>query len=172
MAAAGSGAGPAEHRQYVGSEGIYGIITEVSLRVLQLEKTQRRAKATVLFPTAAHAATDGGDPAHAATDAAFVAGARCVRRLAQSGLLPANLRLIDGPEAAMTTPGWAVGFATGTLATPPPSAMLLIGFEGQPDTDVDAQMRQALAICAEEGGESPAIDAWRQDPAAAVFSRS
>ena len=34
----------------------------------------------------------------AVTDAAFLAGARAVRSVVQSGLLPSNLRLIDGPE--------------------------------------------------------------------------
>ena len=29
---------------------------------------------------------------------------------------------------------------------------------------------QALAICAQSGGQSPAIDAWHRDPEAAVFS--
>ena len=99
-----SGAGPSEHRQYVGSEGIYGVskctgikplallpvnlalmrpsvwtpipaVTEVSLRVLR--RPERRAQATVLFQA------EDGD-----TDAAFLTGARCVRKLVQSGLRP------------------------------------------------------------------------------------
>ena len=202
----GSGAGPSEHRQYVGSEGIYGIITEVSLRVLQREKTDRRAKATVLFPalpppppptttttTTTTPADAQADPRHrhprhrhprhpeasaeasaASTDAAFLAGARCVRRIAQSGLQPANLRLVDGPEAAMSGPGWPLRFVTGAVEREfreaPPAAMLLIGFEGTWDTDVDALMRQALAICDELGGCSPEIEKWRRSKSGAVFS--
>ena len=179
----GSGAGPAEHRQYVGSEGIYGVITQVSLRVLKRAATERRAKATVLFPSAAApaAGTEGGggtDDDDALTDAAFMAGARCVRRIVQSGLQPANLRLVDGTEAAMAAPGWAPRFVAGALPwaasggreAPVPGAMLLLGFEGERGTDVDAQMRQALAICADAGGVSPAIEAWRRDAAGATFS--
>ena len=50
--------------------------------------------------------------------------------------------------------------------------MLLIGFEGSDhgDGDVDAQMRQALAICADAGGVSPAIDKFRADPKRSTFS--
>ena len=106
----GSGAGPAEHRQYVGSEGIYGVITQVSLRVLKRAALARRAKATVIFGTkrdtvgavGGSAGTEGSDW-DAVTDAAFVAGSRCVRRIAQSGLMPANLRLVDGPEGMLIT---------------------------------------------------------------------
>ena len=36
------------------------------------------------------------------TDAAFLTGAQCVRRIVQCGLLPANLRLIDGPEVGVS----------------------------------------------------------------------
>ena len=85
----------------------------------------------------------------------------------------------------MSAPFWAPQFVTGSLPwtvggddgddgddapPPPPGAMLLIGFEGEVGTDVDAQMRQALAICADAGGVSPAIDAWRKDPTGAMFS--
>ncbi len=61
----------------------------------------------------------------------FSAGAECVRALSQSGLQPANCRLIDAREAAMTMAG------DGTRA------LLVLGFEST-DHSVDA----ALDACA------------------------
>ena len=53
---------------------------------------------------AAHDADTDADTVTDA-DAAFERGAACMRELSQSGLQPANLRLIYGPEVARFVPG-------------------------------------------------------------------
>ncbi len=114
----GSGAGPSPDRMLVGSEGTLGIITEAWVRVQP--RPTHRASAGVRFRT-------------------FAAGAECVRALSQSGLHPANCRLIDPAEARLTMSG------DGTFA------LLVLGFESS-DHPVGFLMDRALAICAEHGG--------------------
>ncbi|MBI1212021.1 MAG: FAD-binding protein [Alphaproteobacteria bacterium] len=80
----GSGAGPQPERLFLGSEGIFGIITEAWMRVQDAPKF--RASATAKF-------------------ADFFAGARAARALGQAGLYPSNCRLIDAAEAAGTGAG-------------------------------------------------------------------
>ncbi|HEV3321703.1 MAG TPA: FAD-binding oxidoreductase [Solirubrobacteraceae bacterium] len=116
----GSGAGVSPDRMLAGSEGILGVITEAWVRV-QPRPTHRRS-AGVSF-------------------ADFATGAECVRELSQSGLNPANCRLIDQREAKITMVG------DGTRA------LLVIGFEST-DHPVDAPMARALEICREHGGEA------------------
>eukprot|EP00928_Gymnodinium_smaydae_P042147 TRINITY_DN28423_c0_g1_i1.p1 TRINITY_DN28423_c0_g1~~TRINITY_DN28423_c0_g1_i1.p1 ORF type:complete len:578 (+),score=113.14 TRINITY_DN28423_c0_g1_i1:53-1735(+) len=124
-----SGAGPAEHRLYLGSEGTLGIVTEVWLRVRR--PPTLRASATVLF----RAATG---------DDAFLKGAKAVQRVAQSGLQPANLRLIDGIEVARITGEQGLDSA----------AVLLLGLEtSEPSEDLDHQLASALHLCEAAGGE-------------------
>ena len=76
----GDGAGPSPERLFIGSEGAFGVITEAWMRVF--ERPRFRAKASVRFPD-------------------FASGLRAVRGLAQSGLMPANCRLLDPLEAMM-----------------------------------------------------------------------
>ena len=76
----GSGAGPSPDRMMIGSEGILGVITEVSVR-LQNRPTFK-ATASVLFDD-------------------LLQGAEAVRALSQSGLYPTNCRLLDADEAMM-----------------------------------------------------------------------
>ena len=116
----GSGAGVSPDRMMAGSEGILGVITEAWVRV-QPRPTHRRS-AAVRF-------------------ADFATGAECVRELSQSGLNPANCRLIDQREAKNTMVGDGG------------SALLVIGFEST-DHPVDAPMERALEICREHGGEA------------------
>jgi alkyldihydroxyacetonephosphate synthase len=119
----GSGAGPSPDRMLLGSEGILGVVTEAWMRVRQ--RPDRKATATIEFPPG---------------DEAFSAAARgAVRMIAQSRLMPSNLRLIDSSEARTTMAG--DGSAT----------LLIIGFEshGQPVRD---RMDQAVAIAEGEGG--------------------
>ena len=80
----GSGAGVSPDRMLAGSEGALGLITEAWVRVQP--RPEHRRSAGVLFSR-------------------FSAGAECVRALGQSGLSPANCRLIDAREAAMTMAG-------------------------------------------------------------------
>jgi alkyldihydroxyacetonephosphate synthase len=116
----GSGAGPSPDRMLAGSEGTLGVITEAWVRV-QPRPVHRRA-AAVGF-------------------ADFARGAECVRALAQSGLNPANCRLVDAREARITMAG------DGSCA------LLVLGFESA-DHPVDAPMERALAICREHGGSA------------------
>jgi alkyldihydroxyacetonephosphate synthase len=115
----GSGAGVSPDRMLVGSEGMLGVLTEAWVRV-QPRPAHRRS-AGVRF-----------------TD--FARGAVCVRALGQSGLSPANCRLIDPREARMTMAG------DGSFA------LLVLGFEST-DHPVEEPMRRALEICREHGGE-------------------
>jgi alkyldihydroxyacetonephosphate synthase len=141
----GSGAGVSPDRMLAGSEGILGVITEAWVRV-QPRPTHRRS-AGVSF-------------------ADFAVGAECVQELSQSGLNPANCRLIDGREAKITMVGDGV------------SALLVIGFEST-DHPVDTPMERALTICGEHGGEvskrggdgRDAVGTWRETFLAAPYLR-
>ena len=136
----GSGAGVSPDRMLLGSEGTLGVITEAWVRVQP--RPPHRAGRGITFPT-------------------FVAGAEAVRALSQSGLHPANCRLIDAGEAKLT----GAGDGSGTL--------LVLGLES---TDPDGAglvadgLARGLAICAEHGGtwDEPAggrggdaVGAWR-----------
>jgi alkyldihydroxyacetonephosphate synthase len=117
----GSGAGVSPDRVLAGSEGTLGVITEAWMRVQP--RPEHRRSAGVRFQS-------------------FAAGAECVRELAQSGLDPANCRLIDAREAAMT------------MAGDGSHALLVLGFEST-DHPVDAVLARALQICAGHGGVVP-----------------
>ena len=117
----GSGAGVSPDRMLAGSEGTLGVITEAWLRVQP--RPQYRASSGVLF-------------------SGWSAGADCVRSIAQSGLSPANCRLIDAGEAAMT------------MAGDGEHALLVLGFEST-DHPVQEALARALVICAEHGGSVP-----------------
>ncbi len=120
----GSGAGVSPDRMLVGSEGTLGIITEAWMRVRP--RPQSRATRAVRF-------------------ADFATGAAAVRDLAQSGLHPANCRLIDPAEAQLTAAG------DGT------AALLVLGFEA-PAGDVIPRLVQALECCSDHGGR------WESEP--------
>lgn len=131
----GSGAGPSPDRMLIGSEGTLGIVTEAWVRVQ--ERPTQRAAATARFDS-------------------FAAGAEAVRGLSQSGLHPANCRLIDPDEAALT------GAGDGKYA------LLVLGFESA-DHSVDAALDRALELCRDHGGEgerrdsrSGAAGSWRE----------
>jgi alkyldihydroxyacetonephosphate synthase len=80
----GSGAGPSPDRLLLGSEGIFGIITEAWMRLQ--DRPHHRASGVARFDS-------------------FEAGADAVRALGQSGLWPSNLRLLDAAEAMITGAG-------------------------------------------------------------------
>ncbi|HYF61834.1 MAG TPA: FAD-binding oxidoreductase [Herpetosiphonaceae bacterium] len=132
-----SGAGPNPVELVLGSEGAFGIITEAWVR-LQAIPTFRSSRA-VRFQDGAQSL-------------------RAVRAISQSGLLPANCRLVSPLEAM----SMRLGNGRDTV--------LLLGFESH-DHPVDARMERALALCAqaegrpdraEPGGErSAAADTWK-----------
>jgi alkyldihydroxyacetonephosphate synthase len=143
----GSGAGPSPDRLLVGSEGILGVITEAWVRVR---------------PRPVHKLSCG-----VAFDS-FAAGAAAVRELSQSGLSPANCRLLDPAEAALTH------------AAPEGKAMLVLGFESA-HHPVDGPMGVAVEAARDHGGESgevrgkstreDAVGAWRHAFLAAPYLR-
>jgi alkyldihydroxyacetonephosphate synthase len=102
----------------VGSEGILGAIAEAWVRVRP--RPRFRASATVEF--------DG-----------FPAAAEAVRAIAQSGLHPANCRLLDAAEAELT------GAGDGS------ADLLILGFESA-GLPVGEPMELALGIAREHGG--------------------
>jgi alkyldihydroxyacetonephosphate synthase len=114
----GSGAGVSPDRLLVGSEGTLGVITEAWMRVRP--RPRHRSSAAVRF-------------------ADFETGVEAVRALSQSGLHPANCRLIDPAEAALT------GAGDGS------AALLVLGFEAA-DHDVQPWMSLALECCRDHGG--------------------
>jgi alkyldihydroxyacetonephosphate synthase len=116
----GSGAGPSPDRALIGSEGILGVIAEAWVRVRP--RPEFRASCGVEFDD-------------------FLAAAGAVRAIAQSGLNPANCRLLDALEAATT------GAGTGE------KNLLILGFES-PHHPVEDPMRIAVEIAAEHGGDA------------------
>ena len=143
-----SGAGVSPDRMLIGSEGILGLITEAWVRVRP--RPDRRASAAVAFEQ-------------------FLAGARAVRALSQSGLYPSNCRLIDAREAAVT------GAGDGSRA------LLMLGFESA-DHDVEPWMSLALECCADHGGSwerrggrggggSDRVGSWRESFLRAPYLR-
>jgi alkyldihydroxyacetonephosphate synthase len=115
----GSGAGPSPDRMLIGSEGMLGLITEAWVRVRP--RPTAKLSASVAFDS-------------------FETGADAVRELAQSGLNPANCRLLDPLEAEIA------GAGDGT------KAILVLGFESA-HVAVAAPMDAALEIARGQGGD-------------------
>jgi alkyldihydroxyacetonephosphate synthase len=113
-----SGAGPSPDRLALGSEGAFGVITEAWVRVVP--RPRWRASASVRFAELA-----------AAVDAA--------RAIAQSGLWPANCRLLDAREATINMVAQN-------------ACVLVLGFESA-DHALEPWMERALAIARGAGGE-------------------
>lgn len=76
----GSGAGPSPDRWMLGSEGVFGVITEAWMRVRP--RPTHRARTSLRF-------------------ADFSSGVQAVRRIAQARLYPSNCRLLDRQEARL-----------------------------------------------------------------------
>src|SRR5829696_6640677 len=115
----GSGAGPSPDRALIGSEGILGVISEAWVRIRP--RPEFKASCGVEFDD-------------------FLAAAGAVRAISQSGLNPANCRLLDALEAGTT------GAGTGERS------LLILGFES-PHHPVDDAMRIAVEIAREHGVE-------------------
>ncbi|WP_405977055.1 FAD-binding oxidoreductase [Streptomyces sp. NBC_00158] len=113
-----SGAGPSHDRLFLGSEGALGVITEAWMRLQ--ERPRHKASAAVAF-----------------TD--FHAALRAVRDLAQSDLAPANCRLLDPGEAALSGAAQDGG------------SVLVLGFESAHEP-VDGALARAVELARSHGG--------------------
>tara|TARA_B000000441_G_C21739383_1_gene352463 strand:- start:682 stop:1977 length:1296 start_codon:yes stop_codon:yes gene_type:complete len=125
----GSGAGPSPDRLTIGSEGILGVITEASMRLQ--DRPTFRASSSVEF-------SDYKDALNA------------LRQVSQSGLFPANCRLLDSNEAVMN------GAGDGS------KHILILAFESA-DHDKTASLKRALEICSENNGIFEEPDTKKKD---------
>jgi alkyldihydroxyacetonephosphate synthase len=125
-----SGAGPSPDRLWLGSEGTLGVITEAWVRLQAVPAYILRA--AVRF--------ESFDDAVAA-----------VRAIVQSGLRPANCRLLDALESML-----GAGVSDG-------SCRLLLSFESA-STAPQGELAAALDLCAQHRGhpDEPATDATRE----------
>ncbi|MFD8390789.1 FAD-binding oxidoreductase [Streptomyces sp. NPDC059680] len=131
-----SGAGPSPDRLFLGSEGTLGVITEAWMRLQ--ERPLHKASASVAFADFHHA-----------LDA--------VRAIAQTDLAPANCRLLDPGEAALSG------------ASNDGSAVLVLGFESA-TTPVDDRLAGAVDLARAHGGRGKTHAADRDAPADAAVS--
>jgi alkyldihydroxyacetonephosphate synthase len=116
-----SGAGPDPARLLIGSEGTLGIITEAWMRLQ--DRPRFRASAPFEFER-------------------FEDACGAARAIAQSGLWPANCRLLDHREAQFSSAG------DGTRS------LLIVTFESA-DHELDAWFARAVEICESFHGSSP-----------------
>ncbi len=125
-----SAAGPAPDRLWLGSEGILGVITEAWVRVQRVPQTM--TKTAIRF--------DSYDDAVVAT-----------RAIVQSGLRPANCRLLDPLESMI-----GAGVTDG-------SCRLLLSFESA-GLEPHSESGAAIGICAEYGGrpDESTVNATRE----------
>ncbi|WP_434441002.1 FAD-binding oxidoreductase [Lentzea sp. E54] len=122
----GSGAGPSPDRLFLGSEGALGVITEAWMRLQ--EPPVHRAGASVRF-------------------ASWERAVEATRLIAQSGLHPANCRLLDPAEAFLNAGS--------------PQSVLVLSFESA-DHPVDARLARALELCGEGEVVEGAAGQWRK----------
>jgi alkyldihydroxyacetonephosphate synthase len=130
----GSGAGPSPDRLFLGSEGTLGVITEAWMRLQA--RPRFTASATATFPdmTTAMAA---------------------VRAISQAALYPANCRLLDPGEAALS----------GAAAS---GCVLVLGVESA-HSPVESRLAELLELALDHGGTvtppsggaDTAAEAWR-----------
>jgi alkyldihydroxyacetonephosphate synthase len=135
-----SGAGPSPDRLWLGSEGTLGIVTEAWVRVQPIPSSIVRA--TVRF---------------AGYDDAVTA----VRLIVQSGLRPANCRLLDAVEAML-----GAGVTDG-------SCRLILAFESA-DREPTTELAAALEICAGSRGKPTSTGSaaqWRDSFLRAPYLR-
>jgi alkyldihydroxyacetonephosphate synthase len=130
----GDGAGVSADRLFIGSEGALGVITRAWMRLQ--DRPRFRASASVTFES-------------------FEDAWRAARGIAQSGLWPANCRLLDHGEALVS------GSGDGSRS------ILIVGFESA-DHPLDAWLARAAEICRGHRGEVPeALAASQTDETAA-----
>lgn len=144
-----SAAGPDPRRLFLGSEGVLGVITDVTVRIRPIPAARRYEGWR--FPT-------------------FADGAAALRRLAQDGPRPTVLRLSDELETAVglaraTQPGGGLDSAGGCLA--------IVGFEGTAE-NVLTRSGEAAAVLTDAGGTALGTDpgeGWEHGRFAAPYLR-
>ncbi len=129
-------AGPDLRQLILGSEGAFGVITEVTVRVRKLPA--EKVYEGWAWPS-------------------FAAGADAMRTLAQTGLLPTVLRLSDESESAinLARPDEIGGDSTG-------GCLMITGYEGEPAANA-AKRSAVTALLTELGGTCVGVeagDAW------------
>lgn len=117
----GSGAGPSPDRFFIGSEGAMGIITSAWMRLQ--DRPKFRENASLTFPD-------------------FVSASEAVRAIAQAGLYPSNVRILDPDEAMFNQ------VHDGS------AAIMVLGFESA-DHPLEPWMNRALECAMDHGGVIP-----------------
>ena len=125
-------AGPDLRQLLLGSEGAFGVITAVTVRV-------RAVPATTVY--------EGW------RWPSFAAGADAMRRLAQSGLLPTVLRLSDENETAINLARPDAIGGEGDAGAGAGGCLMITGYEGEPD--LVAGKRAAVTGLLERLGGTP-----------------
>jgi alkyldihydroxyacetonephosphate synthase len=129
----GSGAGPSPDRMFLGSEGTLGVITEAWMRLQDRPRFKASASAAFADMTAAMAA---------------------VRAISQVALYPANCRLLDPGEAALS------GASTAG------ECVLVLGVESGAHP-VESRLTELLDLARDCGGTVTASSGGRDDAAGA-----
>ncbi|TQN40759.1 alkyldihydroxyacetonephosphate synthase [Blastococcus colisei] len=131
----GSGAGPSPDRLFLGSEGTLGVVTEAWMRLQDRPRFKASTSVTFRDMTTATAA---------------------VREIAQAGLYPANCRLLDPGEAALSG------------ASSSGECVLVLGVEsavhpveGRLAELTDLAHAHGGAVAARAGARDGAAEAWR-----------
>jgi len=137
-------AGPDLRQLFLGSEGAFGVITEVTVRVRRLPQVK---------------VYEGWHWE------SFAVGADAIRTLAQAGLLPTVIRLSDEAETAinLARPDEIGQSATaGEEQGPTGGCLMISGYEGTPDA-VEAKRAAVTAFLSRRGGTpvgEAAGEAW------------
>ncbi|WP_238423443.1 FAD-binding oxidoreductase [Gordonia sp. 'Campus'] len=144
-----SAAGPDLRQLVLGSEGVFGIITSVRVRIRPAPSA--RVFDAWRFPS-------------------FADGATALRRLAQDGPLPTVLRLSDEVETALNLADPSV---TGEIGDDASGCLVIAGYEGE-DGEVARRRDAASAVLVDAGGAALGAapgESWRTGRFAAPYLR-
>ncbi|MDO9410337.1 FAD-binding oxidoreductase [Patulibacter sp.] len=135
-------AGPDLKGLLLGSEGVLGVLTEVTVRVQPLPGAERYEGWTL---------------------PSFAAGTAALRDLARSGERPTVLRMSDEVETAMRL-ATITQDGAGAEDPGPGSCLVVVGWEGEDRAAVDGRAERAAVLLRRHGGvargEAPG-EAWR-----------
>jgi glycolate dehydrogenase FAD-linked subunit len=113
----------------VGSEGTFGVVTAITVRLLHLPESVKTALATF---------------------ASVVEASETVSAIIATGIVPAALEMLDDAMVRAINAGVGAGYPEGA------GAVLLIELDG-PQAEVEAQAERAAAICRERGALSVSV---------------